>query len=221
MAGLLDNPRPVAANREFTTWTGSLAGVAVSVTSTGIGGPSTAIATEELCDLGAHTLVRVGTCGGMQPWVRLGDLVLAQAAVRDEGTSGQYVPPAWPATANVEVLDALRLAAAASGAPHHVGTVQSKDSFYGELEPGRMPIAAELDARWRAWTAAGVLASEMECAAIFTIAAVRRVRAGAVLACVNAAPQRTAMPAPGRLPLDALLEVAVEGIRRLIAGGPP
>lgn len=216
IAGLLEQPRRVAANREYTTWTGALEGVQVSVTSTGIGGPSTAIAVEELCDLGAHTLLRVGTCGAMQPSVGVGDLVVAQAAVRDEGTSRQYVPRGWPATAHVDVLDAVRAAAAARGAVHHVGTVQSKDSFYGEMDPGRMPVAAELEARWRAWIATGVLASEMECAALFSVAAVRGMRAGAVLACVNATPLAAPMPAPGELPLDDLVAVAVDAVRRLL-----
>src|SRR5579864_3084082 len=126
--------RLVAANREFTTWSGHLDGTPVSVTSTGIGGPSTAIAVEELCNLGAHTLVRVGTCGGMQPQVRWGDLVIAQAAVRDEGTTAQYVPPGYPAVAHVDVVHALRAAAAERVGGHHVGLVQSKDSFYGEME---------------------------------------------------------------------------------------
>ncbi|MEA2617486.1 MAG: uridine phosphorylase, partial [Chloroflexota bacterium] len=188
IAAHLDRARLVAANREYTTWTGALEGVPVSVTSTGIGGPSAAIAVEELCNLGAHTLIRVGSCGAMQPGLRLGDVIVAQAAVRDEGTSAQYVPLAWPAVAHLDVVDALRAAAAAAGVRHHVGTVQSKDSFYGEMEPGRMPIAAELQARWIAWVRAGVLASEMECAALLTVAAVRRVRAGAALAVVNAAP---------------------------------
>ena len=215
IAARLDGAALVAANREYTTWTGTLEGTAVSVTSTGIGGPSAAIAVEELCNLGAHTLIRVGSCGAMQPGLRLGDVIVAQAAVRDEGTSAQYVPLAWPAVAHLDIVDALRAAAAAAGVRHHVGTVQSKDSFYGEMDPGRMPIAAELQARWTAWVRAGVLASEMECAALLTVAAVRRVRAGAALAVVNAAPTVDAMPDPSRLPLDAVIEVAVEAVRRL------
>jgi uridine phosphorylase len=215
IAAHLDRARLVAANREYTTWTGALEGVPVSVTSTGIGGPSAAIAVEELCNLGAHTLIRVGSCGAMQPGLRLGDVIVAQAAVRDEGTSAQYVPLAWPAVAHLDVVDALRAAAAAAGVRHHVGTVQSKDSFYGEMEPGRMPIAAELQARWIAWVRAGVLASEMECAALLTVAAVRRVRAGAALAVVNAAPTVDAMPDPSRLPIDALVGVTVDAVRRL------
>ncbi|HEY2705239.1 MAG TPA: uridine phosphorylase [Candidatus Dormibacteraeota bacterium] len=220
IAAHLDGAALVAANREYTTWTGTLEGEAVSVTSTGIGGPSTAIAVEELCNLGAHTLIRVGSCGAMQPGLRLGDVIVAQAAVRDEGTSLQYIPLAWPAVAHLDIVDALRAAATAAGVRHHTGTVQSKDSFYGEMEPDRMPIAAELRARWEAWVRAGVLASEMECAALLTVAAVRRVRAGAALAVVNAAPTVDAMPDPTRLPIDALVEVAVDAVRRLIRGGP-
>jgi uridine phosphorylase len=218
IASRLEGARLVAANREFTTWTGSLGGVAVSVTSTGIGGPSTAIAVEELCNLGAHTLLRVGTCGGMQAAVRRGDLVVVQAAARDEGTSAQYVPSGFPAVAHVEVVDALRAAASArGGASCHVGLVQSKDSFYGEMEPGRMPVAAELQSRRVAFVRAGVLASEMECAALFAVAAVRGVRAGAVLVCVNESPLREeGMPAPSELPLDALIDVGVDAVRRLI-----
>ena len=216
IAAHLDAAALVAANREYTTWTGSLQGVPVSVTSTGIGGPSAAIAAEELCNLGAHTLVRVGTCGAMQPGLRLGDVVVVQAAVRDEGTSLQYVPLAWPAVAHLATVDALRAAAAAGGVRHHVGTVQSKDSFYGEMEPARMPVAAELQARWEAWVRAGVLASEMECATLFTVAAVRGVRAGAALAVVNAAPTVDAMPDPSELPIDAVVRVAVDALRRLI-----
>jgi uridine phosphorylase len=217
----LDGAALVAANREYTTWTGSLLGVLVSVTSTGIGGPSTAIAVEELCNLGAHTLVRVGTCGAMQPGLRRGDVIVAQAAVRDEGTSAQYIPLGWPAVAHIDTVDALRAAAAAGGMRHHVGTVQSKDSFYGEMEPERMPVAAELRARWEAWVRAGVLASEMECAALFAAAAVRRVRAGAVLAVVNAAPTVEPMPDPAELPVDGAVRVAVDAIRRLVAAEVP
>lgn len=217
IAERFDDARLVAANREFTTWSGRLDGTPVSATSTGIGGPSAAIAVEELCNLGAHTLVRVGTCGGMQPQVHWGDLVIAQAAVRDEGTTAQYVPPGYPAVAHVDVVHALRVAAAERVGGHHVGLVQSKDSFYGEMEPGRMPVAAELQARWQAWISAGVLASEMECAAVFVVAAVRRARAGAALMCVNETPLHREMPPPAELPLDALIDTAVDALRRIIA----
>ena len=217
IAERLDGARQIASHREYATWTGELAGVPVSVTSTGIGGPSTAIAVEELCTLGAHTLVRVGTCGGMQAGQRNGDLVVPQAAVRDEGTSRQYAPIAWPAVAHLDVVDALREAAAAASVTAHIGVVQSKDSFYGEMEPARMPVASELLARWEAWTRLGVLASEMECATLFTVAVTRGARAGAVLGIVNATPLHEAMPEPRELPIGPLVRVAVEAVRRLIA----
>ena len=143
----------------------------------------------------------------MQPGLRLGDVVVAQAAVRDEGTSLQYVPIAWPAVAHLDVVDALRASATAAGIAHRAGVVQSKDSFYGEMQPGRMPVSAELQARWDAWVRSGVLASEMECAAVFTAAAVRGARAGAALAVVNAAPTVDAMPDPAALPIDAASSV--------------
>jgi len=217
IASRFEGARLMAANREFTTWTGLLDGVPVSATSTGIGGPSAAIAVEELCNLGAHTLVRVGTCGGMQPQVRWGELIVPQAAVRDEGTTFQYVPAGFPAVAHVDVVHALRAAAAERVGPHHVGLVQSKDSFYGEMEPGRMPVAAELQARWQAWIRAGVLASEMECATVFVVAGLRRARAGAALVCVNETPLTREMPPPSELPLDALIDTAVGALRSLIA----
>jgi uridine phosphorylase len=217
IAERFEDARLVASNREFTTWTGTVDGVLVSATSTGIGGPSTAIAVEELCNLGATTLLRVGTCGGMQSQVRWGDLVIPQAAVRDEGTTAQYVPSGYPAVADVHVLDALRAAAAARVARHHVGVVQSKDSFYGEMEPERMPVATALTTRWEGFIRSGVLASEMECATLFVVAAVRRARAGAALVCINETPLEREMPPPSELPLDALLDTAVDAVRRLIA----
>jgi uridine phosphorylase len=153
----------------------------------------------------------------MQPEVRWGDLVLAQAAVRDEGTTFQYVPPGYPAVAHAEVLDALRAAAAERGGTHHVGVVQTKDSFYGEMEPDRMPVAAELHHRWAAWIKAGVLASEMECATLFVVAAVRGVRAAAALVCVNETPLIREMPPIAELPVGELIDTATDAVRRLIA----
>ncbi|TMC51040.1 MAG: nucleoside phosphorylase [Chloroflexi bacterium] len=218
IASAFDSAQLVASNREYTTYTGTVAGTTVSVTSTGIGGPSTAIAVEELANLGAHTLVRLGTCGGMQPQAQLGDLVIVQAAVRDEGTTAQYVPAGFPATANLDIVLALREEARARGLRHHVGVVQSKDSFYGEMEPERMPVSSELEARWAAWIRAGVIASEMECASLFTVAAVRGIRAGAAVLVVNETPVRAAgMPEATSLPLQPLIDAGVGAVRRLIA----
>ena len=165
-------------NREYVTYTGTLLGEKVSVTSTGIGGPSASIAMEELANLGADTFVRVGTCGGIKLEVSSGDIVVATGAVRMEGTSREYAPVEFPAVADFEVLTALVDAAKASGRRWHAGVVQCKDSFYGQHAPERMPVAGELQSKWEAWKRLGVLASEMESAALFTVAAYRGVRCG-------------------------------------------
>lgn len=181
IAALLDDAQFVSSNREFTIWTGSLNEERVSVCSTGIGGPSAAIALEELVECGAHTFVRVGTCGGIAPEVLGGHLVVATAAVRQEGTSREYMPLDYPAAASYDVVRALDDAARQMGYLTHVGVIQSKDSFYGEIRPQRMPISSGLQAHWDALAAAGVLASEMESAALFVAAAYLKVRCGTVL----------------------------------------
>ena len=181
IAALLDQPRKIASNREFTTVTGLLDGEPGSVVSTGIGGPSAAIALEELVHCGAHTFIRVGTSGGMQPEVLGGDVVIATAAVRMDGTGKEYAPIEYPAAAHFDVVQALRQAAAAAGQRFHLGVVQCKDSFYGQHEPENMPVAAELTQKWQAWLKCGALASEMESATLFLVAAVRRVRIGSIL----------------------------------------
>ena len=170
----------VRTNREYATWTGTLLGEPVSVVSTGIGGPSAAIAMEELCNLGADTFVRVGTCGGIHLEVQSGDVVVATGAVRMEGTSREYAPIEFPAVPHYQVLAALTQAAQNLGKPWKAGVVQCKDSFYGQHSPGRMPVSYELETKWEAWKRLGVLASEMESAALFAVAAARRVRCGSV-----------------------------------------
>jgi uridine phosphorylase len=207
LAQELDEPRPVAQNREFTTWCGTLDGERVAVTSTGVGCPSAAIAVEELARVGVETVVRVGTAGGMQMDVRPGELVVAEAAVRDEGTSPQYLPLAYPAVADLDVTTALRDGLREAALPHHVGVVHSKDSYFGQREPGRMPVGPELEARWRAWIAGGALCSEMEAAAIFVVARVLGLRAGAVLLVAG----NQELDPGGELRGDARLEDLVRG----------
>jgi uridine phosphorylase len=179
IAACFESPVLIAENREFTTYTGMLEGEKVSVTSTGIGGPSAAIAIEELCMLGAHTFIRVGTCGGICEKVRAGDFVIATAAIRAEGTSREYAPVEYPAVADFEVVRALADGATAAGARYHVGVVQSKDSFYGQHSPDRMPVGELLRYNWNAWKKLGALASEMETAALFVAASALGVRCGA------------------------------------------
>lgn len=135
---------------------------------------------EELANLGTHTFVRVGTCGGIRLDVRSGDVVVATGAVRMEGTSREYAPIEYPAVPDFQVAGALVQACQALGKPWHAGVVQCKDSFYGQHDPARMPVSGELEAKWEAWKRLGVLASEMESAALFTVAAARGVRCGSV-----------------------------------------
>lgn len=181
IASYFENPRFIAANREYTTYTGTLLGEPVSVTSTGIGCPSTAIAVEELVKLGAHTFIRVGTAGGIQEDGRSGDLAIVTGAIRDEGTTSHYLPIEFPAIADLDVVLALRSAAVRSGLPYHLGVSHSKDSFYGEIEPERMPVADRLLSRWTAWKSGGAICSEMEAAALFIIAGMHRKRAGGIM----------------------------------------
>ena len=125
-----------------------LCGETVTVCSTGIGGPSTAIAVEELAACGATTFIRVGTCGGISLDVRAGDVVIATGAVRQDGTSHEYAPPEFPAVTSANVLFALCEAAKDNGFSSRAGVVQSKDSFYGQHSPARMPVASALAAKW-------------------------------------------------------------------------
>ena len=205
---LFDNPRHVATNREYVTYTGTLDGVPVSVTSTGIGCPSAAIALEELVRCGADTFIRVGTSGHIQKDIHSGELAIISAAIRDEGTSRHFMPIEFPAIADIDVVLALQAAAKKTGAIHRTGITQSKDSFYGQHEPERMGVAKDLLERWKAWEIGGALCSEMEASALFVIASMLRVRAGGVMMVHGKEP----MP-----PLDILLETAVQGLRELIA----
>lgn len=181
IASYLDNATHLVSNREYTTYLGTLCGENVLVTSTGIGGASAAIALEELNMLGVDTIIRVGTCGGMQESVKSGDLVIASSAVRAEGTSKEYAPIELPAVADFNITSALVKAAKTLGESYHIGTVHSKDSFYGQHCPSSMPVSYELENKWKAFLKCGVLASEMETAALFTVSAVRKIRAGSVL----------------------------------------
>lgn len=217
IAAFLENPKKVAENREFVTYTGTLSGEKVSVCSTGIGGPSATIAMEELVKCGADTFIRVGTCGGISEEPNPGDLIIATSSVRQEGTTLHYMPIEFPATANTEVLTALIGAACKRKISYHVGIVQSKDSFYGQHEPERMPVSEELEQKWKAWKQAGVLASEMESAALFVAASVLHVRCGAVFLLIRNKEQEKA----GRQRVDVLdteqaIEVAVEAMGELI-----
>ena len=178
IAAYFDDPIKVQSNREYTVYTGTLLGEKVSVCSTGIGGPSAVIAMEELHAIGADTFIRVGTCGGIALQVQSDDVVIATGAVRHEGASREYAPIEFPAVSDYRIQEALVQAAKNLGKSWHAGVVQCKDSFYGQHDPARMPVSYELQAKWEAWKRLGVLASEMESAALFCCAAALGVRCG-------------------------------------------
>ena len=171
IAALFDDAHQVAYNREFNVWTGTLLGEKVTACSTGIGGPSAAIAMEELHKCGADTFIRTGTCGGIDLNVQSGDIVVATGAIRFEHTSLEYAPIEFPAVADWEITNALVDATKAMGYPLHIGVVQCKDSFYGQHSPDASPVSYELKAKWESWKRLGVKASEMESAALFVEAA--------------------------------------------------
>lgn len=218
IASYFDDPKEIMFNREFRTFTGKLDGVPVCVTSTGIGGPSASICMEELAAIGVHTFVRIGTCGGINTDVRAGDLVIATGAVRHEGTSREYLPIEFPAVADFTVTAAISAAADEFDCRKHLGVVQCKDSFYGQHSPQTMPAFRELDYKWDAWKRAGVLASEMESAALFVCAAARKLRCGSVFTVVWNQ-EREALGLHDESCHDSTLaaKVGVAALRRLIA----
>lgn len=214
IAEQLDQPLKIGQNREFLSYSGFLHGEKVLVTSTGIGGPSAAIALEELGHIGVDTVIRVGTCGGIQKSVASGDLVIVTAAVRMEGTSKEYMPVEYPAAADFSVTEALTKASNELLLPYHTGVVQSKDSFYGQHDPDSIPIGYDLKFKWEAWKHAGVLASEMECAAVFTVSAIRNIRAGAVLTALwnqETQDKKAALPGP-----ENAISAAIKALSKLI-----
>jgi uridine phosphorylase len=218
IAQYFDDPVLVADNREFVTYTGYLAGEKVSVTSTGIGGPSASIAMEELVRCGADTFIRVGTCGGMDTSVKGGDLVIATGAIRMEGTSREYAPIEFPAVADLDVTNALVASAKELGLSYHTGIVQCKDSFYGQHEPEVMPVGYELTDKWNAWLKLGCKASEMESAALFVVASHLGVRVGSDFLVVgNQERMRLGMDNPIVHDTDEAVRVAIGALRRLIS----
>ena len=217
IAQYFDDPVWLRTNREYEIWNGTLLGEKVSVCSTGIGGPSAAIAMEELANIGAHTFVRVGTCGGIDISVRSGDVIIATGAVRMEGTSVEYAPIEWPSVPDFTVTSALVQAAKNLGKSWKTGVVQCKDSFYGQHSPGRMPVSYQLEQKWEAWKRLGVLASEMESAALFAVAATRRVRCGSCFHVIwNQEREKAGLDQEEIHDTSSAIQVGVEALKLLI-----
>jgi uridine phosphorylase len=204
----------LSSNREYTAYAGYAGREKVLAMSTGIGGPSTAIAVEELARLGVKTMIRVGTCGAISPKLKVGSVVIADAAVRMEGTSWQYITPGYPAAATPGVVLALEEAASRLGVSASVGISASTDSFYlgqgrmsfgGYFPKGRAHIVEDL-------RAAKVLCFEMEAATLFTLGRLFGLRVGAVLAVVG---NRVTDEFTSEAGVDDAIRVAVEATKSL------
>ena len=218
IAKLFDNPVHIGMNREYNIWTGTLLGEKVSVCSTGIGGPSAAIAMEELVQIGADTFIRVGTCGGIHLEVKPGDIVVATGSIRYEHTSLEYAPIEYPAVPDFDVTTALKAASEELGYCTHTGVVQCKDAFYGQHSPEKSPVYYELLQKWESWKRLGVKASEMESAALFVIADALNVRCGACFHVVwNQEREKAGMFMAMTEDTSGAIKVGVEAMKKLIA----
>jgi uridine phosphorylase len=212
IASHFKDAREVAFNREYRTFTGTVDGIKVSCTSTGIGCPSTAIAVEELIKIGADTFIRIGTAGALQKEVGLGDLTITTGAVREEGTSRQYVPLSYPAVADLDVTCALREAARKFNFKHHVGISHCKDAFFIEGN-AELPLEDENRAKWKAWYRSNVLSTAMESAALFVVSSIKRVRAGEILAIIGLTYDDR--PIVAKVGIEDAIKTAVEAIKIL------
>lgn len=218
IAAHFENPVHIGMNREYNIYTGTLLGEKVSVCSTGIGGPSAAIAMEELAAIGADTFIRIGTCGGIDLAVEPGHIVVATGAIRFEHTSLEYAPIEFPSVPSFDVTYALKAAGEELGYRTHTGIVQCKDSFYGQHAPDRSPVYYELQQKWESWKRLGVKASEMESAALFVVASALGVRCGSCfLAVWNQEREKLGMSMPMTEDTSGAIRVGIEAMKHLIA----
>lgn len=217
IASHFENPVHIGTNREYNIYTGTLLGEKVSVCSTGIGGPSAAIAMEELSAIGADTFIRIGTCGGIAMDVLPGDVVVASGAVRFDHTSYEYAPPEFPAVPDFGITTALVAAGKALGYRTHIGVVQCKDSFYGQHSPEKSPVYAMLLDKWESWKRLGVKASEMESAALFVVAAALGVRCGSCFHAVwNQEREKAGLEMPMTEDTSGAISVGIEAMKHII-----
>ncbi|MFA5778677.1 MAG: uridine phosphorylase [Elusimicrobiota bacterium] len=217
IAKSFDDAKEMAFNREYRTFTGNITGydgkkIKISTTSTGIGCPSTAIAVEELIKIGADTFIRIGTAGSLQKEVGLGDVVISTAAVREEGTTRQYVPLSYPAVANFDVTAALIEAAKKLKIKAHPGISHCKDAFYTEGAKD-LPLSAHNEQMWTAWYRSNVLATSMESAALFVVSSIKRVYAGEVLAIIGLT--YSDQPIVKKVGVDEAIKIAIEAVKIL------
>ncbi|MBA3065022.1 uridine phosphorylase [bacterium] len=212
IAKYFDNAKEVAYNREYRTFTGTVDGIKISTTSTGIGCPSTAICVEELIKCGVDTFIRIGTAGSLQKEVGLGDVVISTAAVREEGTTRQYIPLSYPAVADFGVTQALVEAGNKLHIKYHTGISHCKDAFYTEgADMDELPLGGNTRAMWNAWYKGNVLATSMESAALFVVSSIRRVYAGEVLAIIGLT--YNDQPIAKKVGVDEAIKMAIEAVK--------
>jgi len=220
IAKYLENPKKISQNREYTAYLGNIKKEKVLIISTGMGGPSTAICVEELAMIGITHLISIGTSGGMQLDVKAGDLVIATSAIRQEGTSNEYLPVEFPAVADLDITNALVDSVKDLKLDYHTGVVQCKDSFYGQHNPKRMPVSYELENKWNAWIKGGALCSEMETASLFIVSSALRLKAGAILLVIwNQEREKAGLSQEENFDTDRAIKVVIKAIEKLITEG--
>ena len=217
IASYMDNPSFITQKRGYTSYLGYVNNKPVLVISHGIGGPSVAIIVEEIANLGIESIIRVGTSGGIQLNVNAGDLVIANASIRQEGTTRQYAPIEFPAVANFDIVRALKESADELKYPNHIGIVQCKDSFAGQHHPELMPVSYDLETKWEAWKDLGALCSEMETATLYIISSYLKIRSAAILTVVwNQEQKKKGISQEKNFDTNKEIEVAVNALKKLI-----
>ncbi len=208
IADHFENPRLVSQNREFVTFTGKHKGLSVSVVSTGMGCPSAAIALEELIMVGAKYFVRLGTTGALQKNLNIGDIIIANSAVRSDGTSLEYIPQEFPAIADIDLTFALKEASRKKGIDPYIGTIWSHDAFY----KGSVFADPDFLEREKWLIEANVLSVENESSALFVIGYLRKVKVGTILTVVANHHTKEVLLEEGKLnPLfDLMTEICLE-----------
>lgn len=171
IASYLDDVKEIAFNREYRSIIGTYKGMKVIGISSGMGGASVAIAIEELKNIGVHTMMRVGSAGALQNGIGLGDLVICEGAIRDDGASKCYIDPIYPAVGDYRLICNCVDVTRELGFPHHSGIILSHESFYYDED--------EQDCKH--WSAKGVLATDFETAALYTVGRLRKIRTASIL----------------------------------------
>lgn len=212
-----DDPHEVAHRGGYLTFSGTLEGVPVTVTSTGIGGPAMALAVEELSECGADTFIRVGSCASSSLVSKIGDVIIPRGAVRMEGTGDYFLPREFPAVPNYQLFRYLEQAASQSGFPYNTGVTITKDSFYTEAAPETKPVHDELAFRWDSYERAGATSTSMECAPLFLLGSAKGLRCASTMICATNyqtySNDKQDYPAAWE---RRAIKVAIEGLRMLI-----